>query len=1034
MASLVTTTVAGDLTVTKPNSGGTTAQQVQKWTQTLQNTLLLNMYGGATDLVQLAATNAEQNISIVTEASASLSATTTKGIYIKSGGNVGIATDAPSEKLDVEGSLVVNVANSGLGEEGIFFRRGFSDSNKYNISILAYAHDGAGNFSDGISINGYDGVSFCTGASTRQERMRIVGGTGGTSGFVGIGTVSPAHRLDVNGGSLVPLRLVSSGYSGIEYHNTAGTWVAFIGTESGGGGNRYNSAASKHTFYNNSSAVVTINSDGNVGIGETSPDKPLHIKGTNTAGIVLENTTNATNIDIDYYSNGGAVQSRIRYGEGPAAFYFMPHASQTAVSMMYDGNVGINTTSPSAKLAIESDGSHDEGAEIVLKHANNISTDIVSTLSFQNSAGQVAMMQAGTTGANNTGYISFFTDNAGTSSEKVRIIGDGNVGIGTETPGTKLEVFYTYSANMTAPSAEPAHSGLTVRNNAATSTYGTPGAQLLLMAGDSGTGRAAITAIRTTATSGAADLALGYGSGSGGITEGMRITYNGKVGIGTNAPGSKLDVIGTTTVRYAAGDFSTKRLDIQAANTSNLIQSVTNPLHVYDNSAIRITMLQGGSVGIGTETPGAPLHVYSNGSANTPEEILCLGSNTSNIPVLQFSESVNAGFNTGMSIQYRGDYGSGDDNALGIYSIGSNATTAGAAVATFKNGGNVGIGTTDPGSLLTISGNSDNGDGASALRIIDEDSTGGSKLPAIMFYGGSTMQGRIRGGDGSFAIAVGSSPTTAISIDTSSKAITFNSEFTFPTSDGSANQVLKTNGSGTLSWTNQSGGSGTVTSVATSGAITGGTITTSGTISHSTANGYKHIPANGADLKFLAYASAGTAEWAGGLLNYSDYALFAQRYDDGSFGGALSGGQWNTRVLNATVVNNYTTSSAWASLSSNKISLQAGTYYARVWAVAYDIDEQQINLANVTTGNTLLLTAPMSARGNSRYNSAVTMSEGTFAITTNGHEVIAYHWADLAETNTYGGGIPLEDGSAGPIAGIDYDYDTYVSVQIWRVA
>ena len=118
----------------------------------------------------------------------------------------------------------------------------------------------------------------------------------------------------------------------------------------------------------------------------------------------------------------------------------MPHASQTAVTMAYDGNVGINTTSPNAKLHIESDGSHDEGAEIALKHANNNSTDVVSTLSFQNNSGQVAMIQAGTTGANNTGYISLFTDNAGTSSEKVRIIGDGNVGIGTDNPSKALHV------------------------------------------------------------------------------------------------------------------------------------------------------------------------------------------------------------------------------------------------------------------------------------------------------------------------------------------------------------------------------------------------------------------------------------------------------------------------------------------------------------------------------------------------------------------------------------------------------------------
>lgn len=57
---------------------------------------------------------------------------------------------------------------------------------------------------------------------------------------------------------------------------------------------------------------------------------------------------------------------------------------------------------------------------------------------------------------------------------------------------------------------------------------------------------------------------------------------------------------------------------------------------------------------------------------------------------------------------------------------------------------------------------------------------------------------------------------------------------------------------------------GTVTSIATSGAITGGTITTSGTISHSTADGYLHVPAtsttnNNKVLK--AGATAGSLSW-----------------------------------------------------------------------------------------------------------------------------------------------------------------------------
>lgn len=57
--------------------------------------------------------------------------------------------------------------------------------------------------------------------------------------------------------------------------------------------------------------------------------------------------------------------------------------------------------------------------------------------------------------------------------------------------------------------------------------------------------------------------------------------------------------------------------------------------------------------------------------------------------------------------------------------------------------------------------------------------------------------------------------------------------------------------------------SGTVTNIATSGAITGGPITTTGTISHSTSAGCKHIPSGGSTGQVLTYGgSSGTASWA----------------------------------------------------------------------------------------------------------------------------------------------------------------------------
>ncbi len=57
-------------------------------------------------------------------------------------------------------------------------------------------------------------------------------------------------------------------------------------------------------------------------------------------------------------------------------------------------------------------------------------------------------------------------------------------------------------------------------------------------------------------------------------------------------------------------------------------------------------------------------------------------------------------------------------------------------------------------------------------------------------------------------IGLETSGSLRFKISGSTGAITFNEAFTFPTSDGSANQVLKTNGSGQLSWTNQSSGGG----------------------------------------------------------------------------------------------------------------------------------------------------------------------------------------------------------------------------------
>lgn len=55
--------------------------------------------------------------------------------------------------------------------------------------------------------------------------------------------------------------------------------------------------------------------------------------------------------------------------------------------------------------------------------------------------------------------------------------------------------------------------------------------------------------------------------------------------------------------------------------------------------------------------------------------------------------------------------------------------------------------------------------------------------------------------------------------------------------------------------------SGTVTNVATGTGLTGGPITTSGTISHATGAGYNHIPSGGSSGQILRWSADGTAAW-----------------------------------------------------------------------------------------------------------------------------------------------------------------------------
>ena len=96
------------------------------------------------------------------------------------------------------------------------------------------------------------------------------------------------------------------------------------------------------------------------------------------------------------------------------------NAIQGEANLTYDGDI----------LHVGGGGSSADGSRLDLKHGNNNTTDVISSVTFSNTVGEAARIQGETSGANNSGVITFHTDNAGTSAERLRIDSSGRLLLG----------------------------------------------------------------------------------------------------------------------------------------------------------------------------------------------------------------------------------------------------------------------------------------------------------------------------------------------------------------------------------------------------------------------------------------------------------------------------------------------------------------------------------------------------------------------------------------------------------------------------
>jgi hypothetical protein len=192
---------------------------------------------------------------------------------------------------------------------------------------------------------------------------------------------------------------------------------------------------------------MLITHDGNVGIGTDDPDSLLHINKTNNNFIKLSTGTSATNTEQGLLNYGRFISGttpafpgqltsfikEVRNGSSAEFDLLFGTAADSAdavekMRISHDGNVGIGTTSPNTLLHLSS-----SSPQITLQDSDGTNQTALirhlSTATYYDSRNN--------TGA---GHHIFRLWNGTTWAEKMRIKSDGNVGIGTNSPGNLLSI------------------------------------------------------------------------------------------------------------------------------------------------------------------------------------------------------------------------------------------------------------------------------------------------------------------------------------------------------------------------------------------------------------------------------------------------------------------------------------------------------------------------------------------------------------------------------------------------------------------
>ena len=393
-------------------------------------------------------------------------------IRVQPNGNVGIGTSNPEEKLHIKGgnsAIGSNWSNAnnliriedtdtsqsnGQVTGGIIFEGNDSDAPGIQAGIIAQSGSGTG----GGDIAFHTAASGTTLDGTESARMVI-----DSSGNVGIGTTNPLSTLHLLEDS--PELIIDKGTA----VNTAGgnekvVKITAKGQKNGVAGpcgsiifrqddSTWSSVNQNHkptrielctqdagTTDQSEVPRLVVDRDGNVGIGTTNPGAPLEVQTASGERILFDSAGSSQQPRIQLIRDGGSdysIQNAIGifeiqknsddiYRYASDIHQFFTAGSGERMRIASNGFVGIGASNPSRNLVVN----NSTGNTFISVKGSN--TGIVGLLLGDQSADNVGQISY----SNNLNSMQFLT----AASEKMRITSGGNVGIGTNNPGSRLQI------------------------------------------------------------------------------------------------------------------------------------------------------------------------------------------------------------------------------------------------------------------------------------------------------------------------------------------------------------------------------------------------------------------------------------------------------------------------------------------------------------------------------------------------------------------------------------------------------------------